>query len=480
MPRLSKVTVAAAVTLLTGAAQAQHVYDWNGFYIGGHAGYGWGDVKDKPHNSSFFQPIVAGTKASASPSAGAAGGHIGYNYQVGRSLLGLEAAFTWAGADDSFTVSRRDSVTETVTRTAHYDLDWLLAVAPRLGYAWHHWLAYVKGGVALGRASARYAQQYYVNGIPGQHAAYSESSYHVGPTLGLGIEYAFAPNWIFGVEYNYYGLGSQRYGSPVVTSVGTTVYADSMVDLTYQTVLARLSYRPGTSGGTYMSGAMNAAPPPRNAMWSGPYAGAHVGWGLLHADYAFVPGSIGAFAAGGGFTDRPDGMLAGIHLGYGQQYGQLVAGLEATASVGGLKASSQARVTSATLFSANYETKLNWTAAITPRIGLANGPWHIYAKGGAAATRADTSVSSVSDDGMGGLSFLSFKESAIHFGWTAGGGIEHALTPNWIFGVDVAYYDFGSAHYGGTGNAGAANYTVDLKGSTILARFSYNLAPPPP
>jgi outer membrane immunogenic protein len=474
----SSALVTAEAAIANTAApiyQPAPVYNWNGFYIGGHAGYGWGDIKNvfQPNagNAGFFAPSTGAT-INTSLSSAAFGGHVGYNYQVGKSLLGLETAFT-TGADKELA-----GVFPGVASAAGYrfDLDWVLAVTPRLGVAWHHWLAYVKAGVAVGRVNTRYTAP---GAAPGKQE-FSETATHVGPAIGLGIEYAFAPNWSIGLDYTYYGFGNQRYGSPLVDIFGGTSYVDTTVDLTYQTLLARLSYRPAASGPTYVSGAMNAAP--RNAMWSGPYAGAHLGWGRTHADYAFAAepsagGSFG-FLAGGGFTDKPDGLLAGIQIGYGQQSGHVVVGLEAMASAGRLKSSSHERATSADAHSATFDTRLSWIAAVTPRIGLANRDWHIYAKAGAAVAHAQTSMRGVTSN-MGAFSFPQFAESAYHFGWTAGGGIEYALTPNWVVGVDVAYYDFGSAHYGGMLGS-VTSYSLDLKGSTVLARFSYNLAPPPP
>src|SRR5918998_905588 len=76
------------------------VFTWTGFYVGVNAGYGWQDNND---NSVF---VPAGTI----PGAGAGtivygddngdgfvgGGQIGYNYQIGSFVLGLEADLQWA------------------------------------------------------------------------------------------------------------------------------------------------------------------------------------------------------------------------------------------------------------------------------------------------------------------------------------------------------------------------------------------------
>ena len=80
---------------------------------------------------------------------------------------------------------------------------------------------------------------------------------------------------------------------------------------------------------------------------------------------------------------------------------------------------------------------------------------------------------------------LHFQEKTEHVGWTAGAGIEHAFTPNWIFGLEYNYVDLGQEKYGGHQlqngvNAGGPEYFVDLKFSTVLARLSYKFGPTAP
>jgi outer membrane immunogenic protein len=476
---LSIATAATASDLSSPVykgSPAAPAYDWSGFYAGIHAGYGWGDIKDT------FQPN-AGNAGNYAPSAGAAfetslaapafGGHLGYNYQVGRSLIGLEAMFTWTGADKELAGVFSGTASAASYRFA---MDWLLAVTPRFGFAWDHWLAYAKAGVAVAQIDARYYSPTAAAGA----REFTETATHVGPVFGAGIEYAFAPNWIFGIEYNYYALGDQRYGRAMVGDLGGTTYVDSTINLSYQTVLARLSYKPDGVRSAYASARSVGSPSAHvSHMWSGPYAGVHAGGGRAQADYTFGPGS-GYFgpASGGAFTDKPDGWLAGLQLGYNQQIGSLVLGLEAATSVARLKSLSHARAFPTNLVSADYETRADWIGAITPRIGFAADRWHLYAKGGAAAAHLSSFLRSESD-GMGCPCNYTFGEKAYYVGWTVGGGIEYALTPNWIFGVDYSYYDLGSAKYGGLASPTSAAYSVDLTASALVARISYNLAPPP-
>src|SRR5687768_7315434 len=77
------------------------VYNWTGFYLGGHVGYGWGrstlnDVDNfclgisncpNPPDRYNFDGIVGGVQA-------------GYNWQTGNLVFGVEADFSFSGIDE--------------------------------------------------------------------------------------------------------------------------------------------------------------------------------------------------------------------------------------------------------------------------------------------------------------------------------------------------------------------------------------------
>src|SRR4029078_13040033 len=65
-------------------APAYAAYSWMGPYIGANVGYQWGSV----------------THSAADPSGGVAGGQIGYNWQNGQFVFGVETDLQWANADD--------------------------------------------------------------------------------------------------------------------------------------------------------------------------------------------------------------------------------------------------------------------------------------------------------------------------------------------------------------------------------------------
>ncbi len=150
------------------------LYDWTGFYAGINGGYGWG-------NSRF---TVDGSNTS--PEGALLGGTIGYNYQWGQTVFGVESDFDWNNMKGS---------TACALGTCETKNDWLGTTRLRLGYAADRFMPYVTGGAAYGNVKAN---------VPGIG---SDSDTKLGWTVGGGAEYAFTPNWTVKAEYLYVDLG---------------------------------------------------------------------------------------------------------------------------------------------------------------------------------------------------------------------------------------------------------------------------------
>jgi outer membrane immunogenic protein len=189
--------------MVTKAPAYVQVYNWTGFYIGAHAGYGWADT-------DLF--------SDASQDGFFGGAQIGYNWQAPGSnwVFGVELDSAWANLKDDTTVGPVAVSGET---------NYIGSFRGRVGYAWDRTLLYVTGG--LDWANNEVSVSAPIAGI-----AFSESNTHIGYTLGAGVEYAFAGPWSVKGEYVYYGLGSESYG-------GTEV------DLNIHTVKLGLNYRFG-------------------------------------------------------------------------------------------------------------------------------------------------------------------------------------------------------------------------------------------
>ena len=207
------------------------LYNWSGFYIGGHAGGGWGHPTfTNLVNTSTFGGALPGQSFTQSSSGFIGGGQIGYNWQVSNWVWGLEASFagsTIKGSstnfvDDQFTNKLRD----------------LLLVSGRLGYASNNWLFYGKGGYAGASRRASVLD----NGIvsPGVGSG-SASAWHNGWNVGAGIEYGLTAHWILGVQYDYVNLSAQNYQLDGTDGGGLSyLFA---IKANYQLVTGRASYK---------------------------------------------------------------------------------------------------------------------------------------------------------------------------------------------------------------------------------------------
>jgi outer membrane immunogenic protein len=106
-------------------------------------------------------------------------------------------------------------------------------------------------------------------------------------------------------------------------------------------------------------------------------------------------------------------------------------------------------------FNETVDSKIDWFASATARLGYASGPWLIYGKGGAAWVR-----NKLHD--VGGVLFTGFDYSghATLSGWTLGGGFEYAFAPNWSMSLEYDYYDFGTKTVTLSGTSSAFGVTT--------------------
>jgi outer membrane immunogenic protein len=176
-------------------------FSWTGFYLGGNIGGAWGhrDVTD-----TFF-----GTNVNNGNNNGVfiAGGQVGYNWQVGYAVLGVEADFDGiANNNNTGTVFIPALGPIQVTSNNR----WITTVAARFGLTNGHWLFYGKaGGGWVGN------EDFTVTNLrTGSSFSISNDNSNGGLLVGAGIEWAFAPNWSAKVEYNYLGLEDRTFTVP--------------------------------------------------------------------------------------------------------------------------------------------------------------------------------------------------------------------------------------------------------------------------
>jgi high affinity Mn2+ porin len=179
-------TAADRPVLPTKAPATSQAYDWNGFYFGGHVGYGQGRT-----NATVTDPAV--TSLANTFGGNIAGVQFGYNMVLpSRVLLGLETDLTFANYLESNVLlaavpTARSNVTE--------EYDYTGTVRARLGYVLNPWMIYATGGFA-------FAGTRVLNTPPGID---EEKKLNVRPgwSLGAGLEYALSPHWSARAEYLY-------------------------------------------------------------------------------------------------------------------------------------------------------------------------------------------------------------------------------------------------------------------------------------
>ena len=164
----------------------QVIYNWTGFYIGGHVGGAFaGDTTFQSSDARFLGGVQGG-----------------FDYQFAPNwVLGAEAQFSWLGGNAMSVVFPDGSVYTNDRRG-------IGSVTGRIGYTWGPGLLYVKGGYAF----ADHDETLLLGGAP---VAFTLNGNHQdGWTVGGGFEYMFAQNWSGKVEYQYYNFGDSRFVTP--------------------------------------------------------------------------------------------------------------------------------------------------------------------------------------------------------------------------------------------------------------------------
>jgi opacity protein-like surface antigen len=170
--------------------------------------------------------------------------------------------------------------------------------------------------------------------------------------------------------------------------------------------------------------------------WSGAYVGGSLGLAHTSADSPVtikdLPFDVSLSTDETlNYEQSETSLTGGIHVGWQKHWGRLVAGIEAGFSV--LRFDNTTESPLIPLLSRSAEVRD--ILILTGRLGYADGRWLAYAKGGVASAQIDISY----DDRFTGLSSSS---SGREIGWTAGIGIEYALTLNLFLGVEYNYLQF--------------------------------------
>jgi outer membrane immunogenic protein len=180
-------------------------FSWTGFYAGINAGYAWGQ-------SSWSDPAVGANSGNFNTGGGLVGGQLGYDWQLGALVLGIETDANWMGVQGSTAgsggVCALDGGGQCQTKQT-----WLGTTRARIGYAFDRWLPYITGGAAYGNIQA-------------VQPTGTATNTNVGWTVGGGLEYGINRNWSAKIEYLHVDLGTATFmgaasGTPTLSVPAT-------------------------------------------------------------------------------------------------------------------------------------------------------------------------------------------------------------------------------------------------------------------
>jgi outer membrane immunogenic protein len=215
-PALAADLPARTYTKAPAYTAPEIVYNWTGFYIGGHIGGAFPGGNSLESSDARFLGGVQG----------------GFDYQFAPNwVVGAEAQYSW------LTGNSGNGVLFPAGTLVTANSNQLGSVTGRLGYTWGPALLYAKGGYAW-RDNGNVAVS--AGGVP--VAFTTDGNHRDGYTVGAGLEYMFTPNWSIKGEYQYYNFGSTAFTSGPAEIVGNR-FRDSE-----QTVKLGVNYRFGWGG----------------------------------------------------------------------------------------------------------------------------------------------------------------------------------------------------------------------------------------
>jgi outer membrane immunogenic protein len=235
------------------------VYSWTGLYVGLNGGYSWGRA-----STDFTITGVPVGSSSSNMDGWLGGGQIGYNWQTGQYVLGLEADIQATGQKGTFafatpTVCPPPGVLvlpcATGNGSVEQKLPWFGTLRGRLGFTpTPTWLLYVTGGLAYGEVDTNVSFTNTVAFLGGPvvgatATSGSSSATKVGWVIGAGAEWAISGPWSAKLEYLYMDLGTVNTSFAVPAPFALVNTSSRITD---NIVRVGINYRFG--GGPVMAG----------------------------------------------------------------------------------------------------------------------------------------------------------------------------------------------------------------------------------
>jgi outer membrane immunogenic protein len=246
----SFLTGIVASALLTGpalAAPPPSIWTWSGFYIGAQGGYGWdrslatvtaqqfcgpgpacGSVTPPqidPNNLPFSSPPIQFDSGTLRGPAG--GVTVGWNWQNGRVIFGVEGDASWGSITGTHECLNAAILLFGIGYQGNCSskLRSFQTVTGRVGLTVDRALWYVKAGGAAGQFNHQVVDMTSATpgppGLPGPFTDFKDS--RLGYTVGVGIEYALWNNWSVKLEYDYMDFGTKNIDFPLTLTMSPGV-----------------------------------------------------------------------------------------------------------------------------------------------------------------------------------------------------------------------------------------------------------------
>jgi outer membrane immunogenic protein len=280
------VTIAAAAILAPSLAHAADLevfkaeqptvyvpnyFMWEGIYIGGFLGGGWGTADWGPGSitvnvlgTTLTVPQLPLPHVNVPTSGFLGGGRVGVNYQAGAFVFGFEGDFagmtlkghgTSAFSGTVSTTALQRTITVTATGTSAYQTtdDWAATFTGRLGYTFDRILTYGKVGIVVEQDGDTEVSNTTSCNVTVKDTSTSPPTTTTHPctglaragtatryswTAGAGLEYAFDKHWSGFVEYDHLGFLSH-----LVNLTTGTVIVTREIQLNIDRVIAGANYR---------------------------------------------------------------------------------------------------------------------------------------------------------------------------------------------------------------------------------------------
>ncbi len=523
---LVAMTAAHAADMPLKAPALAPVAAWEGFYVGAGLGFRASDTNvnvtsatDTTAALPALQNMFFATGCSAGlpcvtgrPFNGTAfrvSPYLGYNWQIGRAVLGIEGDVGFADqtttlAGSSYPATPFATAIGSPTNSFSVKTSWDASIRARGGYlidpavllygtagpSWIHVETTSTCSTLLAADGACAAA-----GATGfTPSIITDSRTRLGYTVGGGAEAMLGTNWIVRAEYRFadYGRLSNTDVRTATTAVGTqTVTYDTI--LRTHTATFGLAYKFGNTAGP-AGGSMAAygAMPP-DGSWSGAYVGAAAGIRANQTtatlDQAVV--QTAGFAPFDALANCRCFLSNGFdttsarfspYVGYNWQiHPKWVVGLEGDFGFADAQSTYSGNYLPGTpVFGSSqgqndsFSVRTKWDASIRARVGfLVNPSFMAYLTGGAAwmnveeTSRCDTSAQTLAivpgltltenaNCAPGRRSPAVITQSTIKPGFTIGAGGEMKLWSNWLLRAEYRYADFGRASFTDTRSCASA------------------------